>query len=48
MLITSCEPPPREEIKYIDNHVYIWKSAFWKGGYEHDSRCPKCQKKELI
>lgn len=43
LFITSCEKPPSEEIRYIDDHVYIWKTGF-KGYYEHDARCPKCQK----
>lgn len=40
--LTSCEPPPTENIKIIDGHVYIWKKGI-HSQYLHDSQCPACQ-----
>lgn len=41
LLLCGCEPPPRERMRVVDGHVYLWNYGF-HGQFEHDPNCPKC------
>ena len=43
VLVSACEPPPRENIKIIDGHIYIWSYSTIRSQYQHDPKCPQCQ-----
>lgn len=41
-MLFGCEPPPRERMRVVDGHVYLWVSGFSQWQYVHDPNCPKC------